>query len=405
MSPRFRVPRLPGVLLGHRRTVAVGLAVVVSVLVLWVGVPSWYVVVEPGPSPDVSTLVVPVELQRGEAGGGGSGVSPVPSPGPEERGGRFLLTTGRAEPAGVPGLWRALASDEVVVLPRTLLIPRGMSEEVYTSWALGLMAESQAQAACEAWWFLGRSTRVVSDGGYVHHTVAGSPAHGKLRPGDILVSWTLGGSSGTFVTGPVFEREVVEAFFRGPGGPGPRTLILTVRREGRPTEVKLELSADDLIRWPFLGLAAAAEAPRTDPPVPVRFPAGDIGGPSGGLMLSLQILDYFTPGDATGGKIIAGTGTVGPGGEVGRVGGVALKLRAAAREGATVFLVSLGDYAEALRAAREAGLDSVRVVAVNSLADAYQALVSLTARNDAGYNGPGLPPPTEGPTAQVNAGR
>lgn len=405
MSPRSRVPSFPGVLLGHRRTVAAGLVVVLSLLVLWVAIPSWYVVVEPGPSPDLSTLVVPVEPQPGEAGGDGSGGSIMFSPAPEERGGRFLLTTVRAQPASVAGLWRALASAEAVVLPRTLLIPRGMSEEVYTSWALGLMAESQAQAACEAWRFLGRSSRVVSEGGYVHHTVAGSPAHGKLRPGDILVSWTLGGSSGTFVTGPAFEREVVDAFFRGAEGPGPRTLVLTVRREGRLTDVTLELSADDLVRWPFLGVAAAAEGARTDPAVPVRFTAGDIGGPSGGLMLSLQILDYFLPGDATGGKTIAGTGTIGPGGEVGRVGGVALKLRAAARQGATVFLVSLGDYEEALRAARQAGLDSVRVVAVNSLADAYQALVSLTAGNDAGYNGPGLAPPTEGPTAQVNAGR
>ncbi len=45
-------------------------------------------------------------------------------------------------------------------------------------------------------------------------------------------------------------------------------------------------------------------------PFKVNFPIQDIGGPSAGLMLTLGIIDKIKAEDLTGGKIIAGTGTI-----------------------------------------------------------------------------------------------
>ena len=75
----------------------------------------------------------------------------------------------------------------------------------------------------------------------------------------------------------------------------------------------------------------------------VTLSLADVGGPSAGLLFSLGIVDKLdgdgAGGDLTGGRTIAGTGTITADGKVGAVGGVALKTQAAHRDGATVFLV------------------------------------------------------------------
>jgi PDZ domain-containing protein len=58
-----------------------------------------------------------------------------------------------------------------------------------------------------------------------------------------------------------------------------------------------------------------------------------IGGPSPGLMFTLGVIDKLAPADLTGGRVIAGTGTVDDSGEVGPIGGIPLKLVAAGAAG------------------------------------------------------------------------
>ncbi len=59
-----------------------------------------------------------------------------------------------------------------------------------------------------------------------------------------------------------------------------------------------------------------------------------IGGPSAGLMFSLGIYDTLTEGSMTGGEAIAGTGTIGPDGAVGPIGGIDQKIAGARDDGA-----------------------------------------------------------------------
>jgi PDZ domain-containing protein len=56
------------------------------------------------------------------------------------------------------------------------------------------------------------------------------------------------------------------------------------------------------------------------------------------MMFALGIIDRLTPGQLTGGKHIAGTGTIDPAGNVGPIGGIRHKLFGAANAGATIFL-------------------------------------------------------------------
>ena len=55
-------------------------------------------------------------------------------------------------------------------------------------------------------------------------------------------------------------------------------------------------------------------------------------------MFSLGIVDKLTPDDLTGGKFIAGTGTIDDKGKVGAIGGIQMKTVAARAKGAKYFL-------------------------------------------------------------------
>jgi PDZ domain-containing protein len=114
-----------------------------------------------------------------------------------------------------------------------------------------------------------------------------------------------------------------------------------------------------------------------DKDVKVSLKLADVGGPSAGLLFSLGIVDKLdgdgTGGDLTGGRVIAGTGTIDAAGRVGAVGGVALKTQAAKRDGATVFLVPKAECGDA-RANLPKGL---RLIPVTTLKSTVSSLVAL----------------------------
>lgn len=111
--------------------------------------------------------------------------------------------------------------------------------------------------------------------------------------------------------------------------------------------------------------------------IKVTLKLADVGGPSAGLLFSLGIVDKLhgdgNGGDLTGGRVIAGTGTIDADGTVGAVGGVSLKTQAAKRDGATVFLVPEDECGDA-KAELPKGL---RLIPVTTLKGAVSSLVAL----------------------------
>ncbi|MET8993421.1 S16 family serine protease, partial [Nonomuraea wenchangensis] len=75
----------------------------------------------------------------------------------------------------------------------------------------------------------------------------------------------------------------------------------------------------------------------------------------------------------TGGKKIAGTGTIEPTGEVGPIGGIQQKMIGAKKAGATVFLTPADNCGEAVQAVP----DGLRLVRADTLHAAVQALDAL----------------------------
>ena len=107
-------------------------------------------------------------------------------------------------------------------------------------------------------------------------------------------------------------------------------------------------------------------------PFTLDIPIENIGGPSAGLMLALGIIDKIKPEDLTGGKIIAGTGTIDAVGTVGPIGGVP-QLLAAKAAGAVYFLTPKDNCAEAVANA----LPGLPLVRVGSLDEALTALEAI----------------------------
>jgi hypothetical protein len=102
-------------------------------------------------------------------------------------------------------------------------------------------------------------------------------------------------------------------------------------------------------------------------------------GPSGGLMLALAFTDALNQGDLTGGRDIAGTGTIDRDGSVGEIGYVGYKVRGAAAAGAKVFLVPWGNADEA----RKAAPPGLQVVPVGTFVDAVAWLCTHGASDTA----------------------
>jgi PDZ domain-containing protein len=189
---------------------------------------------------------------------------------------------------------------------------------------------------------LGYEVGLTSDGVSVLEVVAGAPAASVLEQGDILVE--VDGVPVRLVeeVGPIIaQRRVGEV------------VSVVIRRAGEdlPLDVELAARTDDPA-VPMIGITGQALNPRFDFPFDIRIDAGQIGGPSAGMMYTLAVIDLLTPGDLARGHVVAGTGTIDLEGVVGPIGGVRQKVVAAEAAGAEYVLVPQGNYQEALTAKR-----------------------------------------------------
>ena len=110
-------------------------------------------------------------------------------------------------------------------------------------------------------------------------------------------------------------------------------------------------------------------------PVPVTIQIDKVGGPSAGMMFALGIIDLLTPEDEANGVVIAGTGTIDLTGEVGPIGGIALKMIGAVDDGATWFIAPRDNCDDVTGRVP----DGLEVVAVGTLSEARAAMVAIGA--------------------------
>ena len=149
------------------------------------------------------------------------------------------------------------------------------------------------------------------------------PAAQVLQPCDQLVA-----ADGHVLKQPGDLSKIVKA--HGPG----TSVVLRVVRAGREQTVPVPVVA--ALGTHLIGVDLAL---RYKIPVRINIDTNDIGGPSAGLAMTLAIIDALTPGDLTGGKRVATTGTIDPSGNVGEIGALEQKAVAARAAHAQIFIV------------------------------------------------------------------
>lgn len=250
--------------------------------------------------------------------------------------------------------------DDVAVVPHANLYPDNQTEQEAEQQNAEEFASSQDNAKAAALRQLGY--KVGSDV-IVESVVAGSPSQGRLHAGDVIKA-----VDGTAITAPEQVAKLVTK--HKPGQP----TVFTVVSEGKPASVARNVTVTT-VKAPDGNRAMVGIQPGTSHTFPFAIDIGlqDVGGPSAGLMFSLGIIDKLKPTDITGGKFIAGTGTISDTGEVGPIGGISMKTIAARNAGAQYFLTPSDNCAEAARNT-PSGLTLVKVA---TLGDALKALDSI----------------------------
>ncbi len=188
----------------------------------------------------------------------------------------------------------------------------------------------------------------------------GRPAAEKLKLGDRILE-----VDGAAIAKP---EEVVLAVRKHK--PGEKVVFKISRGGTESTETITTVANPDDDSLPFIGLSPDVDYKF---PFSVKIELDNVGGPSAGLMFALGIIERLTPEEITGGRIVAGTGSIDDDGTVGKIGGIVMKIRGAKKTGATVFLVP----AENCREAAEGAPKGIELVKVDKLTTAVSALEAL----------------------------
>jgi PDZ domain-containing protein len=246
------------------------------------------------------------------------------------------------------------------VLPRSYVLP-DMNFQQFIALNYAMMDQSQALAAVEGEDLAGLPARVETlPGVMVAGLLRGGSAAGRLKLGDRIVA------VGPYAVGMANLRTVMRRFHFG------ETVNFTVMRGRERLLVPLKLGHLAGDPAPAVGVVIAP-AVHYVIPRPVRFITSNIGGPSAGMMFALEIYQQVTGHNLARGRVVAGTGEILPGGQIGAIGGVAQKVVTVADAGARVFLCPIANYAKAERTARLLNLN-VRILPVRTLKQALSDL-------------------------------
>ncbi|WP_214763858.1 SepM family pheromone-processing serine protease [Exiguobacterium sp. s141] len=270
----------------------------------------------------------------------------------------------RATPLWLVGSWFTPFTD---ASPASRYLYEGEGEADYERRQELLMASSQQAAIQYAYELADADVTVSFEGMYVSAPISGSLAANVLKPGDVI----------TAIDGQSFASrldfiERVASFEAGD------EVSVTLERDERELEVDTLIQPLDRT-GDRVGLGIYEPLPIQDVRTvqEVSFELTNVGGPSAGLMFTLEIFDQLTPGDLTDGAVIAGTGTVDETGTVGPIGGAWQKIVAADRAGASVFFVPDGsNYDEAMESLDRLDSD-IKVVPVKTVDEAIDYLESM----------------------------
>lgn len=287
----------------------------------------------------------------------------------QQSAGTFNLTTVYSQKArNVVMLIKGMLDSDTEVR-KTTDVQGNLTDKEYMDVLKHMMKSSQQTAIASAMTQAGVQVDKHVTGLFLRMLVDGSKAGGVLEIGDILLkvdghdAQSLQAIS-SYITSAKKAGDIIEA---------------TILHNGVERTEQIELVPTNAQGQPGIDAIFEPEYAVT-PSRKVDFAESDIGGPSAGLMFSLEILDQLLPEDLTHGLKIAGTGTIDMNGIVGQIGGMRDKIIAAHQAGVDLFFcpkdqdVTSHNAQEAIDEAKKRGYDNLRIVPVGSLQEAVDYL-------------------------------
>ena len=272
--------------------------------------------------------------------------------------GKLIMTTVRWYQVTPLQALRVWFDPHWTLVRQDVLYPKGTNQAIEVRQARSEMDQSKIDAASVALHAILDYPKEHGTGALIESVIQGCPAEGKLVAGEVITA-----IDGKPVTSREQASKAIDAV--APGDP----VGLSVMNANATTDVQLTRAVCGGSSRPLVGITMVQPFPFS-----ISISSGDIGGPSAGLMWALGLYDLMTPGDLTGGRIVAGTGTIDTKGHVGPIGGITDKVSAAESVGAQVFLVPAENMAELK------GVDtgSMKLVSVSTFQDALDALGALS---------------------------
>lgn len=294
----------------------------------------------------------------------------------EEHGSFMLVTVTLLEGNTLLYLYERV-SPYADLVPYDLMLGNEETPEAYRNRQLYVMQSSQENAMLASFQVAGLTAKAVNFGVRVLRTIPEMPAADVLQTGDVIRG----------VEGQ--EINTQEDLLQAVEGKEPREIVnLTILRGGEQLGVKVGLDY----------LPPVQESPEQENQVgmgiysvtnrivetsrDVHINTKNIGGPSAGLMMALEIYNQLTEGDLTKGYRVVGTGTIDPSGTVGQIGGADHKVVAANAMDADIFFVpadvNAGDTNQTIATKKANEIKTnMKIVPVTTLSDAIDYLEQL----------------------------
>lgn len=298
----------------------------------------------------------------------------------DDEGTMSLMTVAMQQATPITYLWAKTQKYQKIMNLQQVRNPLEDDEE-YSVRQIKLMSDSQFNAKYVAFNKAGLDYNVHFKGVFVLNVLDGGASDGILKAGDEIIE----------VDGQKIESQEMLVDLLKNKRLGNQVEIKFVRNDKSQVEiVTLQEIPGSEEKRAGLGITyAESKTIQTTPEVSMR--TEDIGGPSAGLMFTLEILNQLIPEDLTKGYNIAGTGEMYTDGTVGRIGGIDYKVIAADRDGMEIFFAPddeisselkakypdlESNYATAVKTAKNIGT-KMKIVPVKTIDDAIAYLEQL----------------------------
>lgn len=292
--------------------------------------------------------------------------------------GSFMLTTVGIKRATPASALIAKFSPSEELYSKEDLMGTSTNEE-YNQIQQYYMESSQNAAIMQALKLANKPYKMDYKGIYVMEIVKNSDFKGKLQIGDII--YEVDGHQ--FTSSNEFMKYVKDQKVG-------QTVTVGYERDGKKAKTSgklIQLSTD---KKPGIGITLVDHT-NISSDYQIKIDAGSIGGPSAGMMFTLETYSLITGKDLRQGHEIAGTGTMNTDGTIGRIGGIDKKVIAANEAGADIFFAPddtitkemkkadpsiQTNYQEALASAKRIH-SKMKIVPIQTLQDAVDYLKAL----------------------------